>query len=180
MGDYFHPMNKHILKFDCNNDIEKIRFNHYIMRKVNKNKMNGNLPHGHFSITRRSASSDLDLAKSSVDKLVKYFEEVEIIELVENGTRKNKFSVYKYLIPENIKTQNKPKIETVDGSIKLSEFKDFNDVIKTEDNPIKETSYEPSKKDNINTYIKIYTSVIGYLNNKARKNFKPNTKKLCL
>ncbi|MGX4599051.1 conserved phage C-terminal domain-containing protein [Faecalimicrobium sp. JNUCC 81] len=177
MRDYFHPMNKHILKFDCNNDIEKIRFNHYIMRKVNKNKMNGDLPSGYFSITRRSASVDLNLAKSSVDKLVKYFEETEIIELVENGTRKNKCSVYRYLIPENLKTQNKPKIETIDATIKLSEFKDFNDAIKTEDNPIGETSNETSKKDNLNTYIKIYTSVIGYLNNKAKKNFKPNTKK---
>lgn len=177
MGDYFHQMNKHILKFDCNNDIEKIKLNHYIMRKVNKNNIDKKLPKGCFEITRRNASKDLNLSRSNIDRMIRNFEELEIIEVVKLGKNENQGSIYRYITPKNLETANKTLDDTVNETIKLSEFKNLKDVDETLIGTVNETLVETTKINTLNKYLNIYTSVVEYLNNKTKKNFKVNTKK---
>ena len=43
MNYNFKMLNSKVLTFDPIKDIEKIRFNHYIMRKENKNRLSGSL-----------------------------------------------------------------------------------------------------------------------------------------
>ena len=65
----YFKTNIQVLKFDNIKDTDKIIFNHYIMKKVNYNNMNGNLPKGQFYISNGTVSKDLNIsigkAKSS-------------------------------------------------------------------------------------------------------------------
>lgn len=177
MGEYFHQMNKNILKFDCNNDIEKIRLNHYIMRKVNKNNLDKKLPKGCFEITRRNASKDLNLSRSNVDRMIRSFEDLKIIEAIRKGKNESQGSIYRYVLPKN----NETAIETVklpaDETVTISKFKDLIDIVETENKTPNETLVETTKINTLNKYLNIYTSVIKYLNLKTKKNFKANTRK---
>lgn len=58
----YFKTNIQVLKFDNIKDTDKIIFNHYIMKKVNYNNMNGNLPKGQFYISNGTVSKDLNIS----------------------------------------------------------------------------------------------------------------------
>lgn len=178
MSYCFHKMNKHILQFDQNTNYQKIKFNHYIMRKVNLNNMNGELPIGHFKISMRSAASDLDISVSTVYNLLKSFEVLNIIKVIRKGSKDHSCSIYKYITDdENQKTVVKTVIK---NDIKTVEYSNINNPVNV-DETLYKTDIKIDKKtsniENINKDIKIYSSVIDYLNKKTNKNFKPRTNK---
>lgn len=175
MSYYFHKMNKSVLGFDVNKDYKKIKLNHYIMRKVNLNNMKCELPQGMFKISIRSASSDLDIPSSTVYKLLKNFEVLNIIKLIKNGSRDHGFSIYKYIINEE--TVNKTHKEIVLENIEYSDTNSYIDKDNSHNKTDEDSLKENSNIENINRDLKVYESVIEYLNKKTNKNFKHKTNK---
>ena len=204
MNYNFKKLNTKVLSFDPVNDIEKILFNHYIMRLENKNRLTKKLEDGQFKMTIRSVSSDLNFSRGKVERLIKYFEELEIIRVVFKGNSSSRYSIYEYVTQDKndnnkFKNLSETVIETLDESVnetvickykKLSKpneingctynfdkgnLDDFETVVET----VSETDDKNSKIDNINIYLNnnIYNSVIDYLNKKAKKRFKSNTPK---
>ncbi|MCC0686615.1 MULTISPECIES: conserved phage C-terminal domain-containing protein [unclassified Clostridioides] len=96
MNNGFYKLNSVVLGFDIRNDINKIRFNHYIMRKENVQRLQGTLPRGQFYMTVRRTSTDLQLSISTISRLVKEFLDLGIIRLVSKGVKGNR-SVYSYV-----------------------------------------------------------------------------------
>ena len=96
MNKGFYKLNSVVLNFDIKNDVNKIRFNHYIMRKENIQRLQGTLPNGQFYMTLRRAATDLQLSISTISRLVKEFLDLGIIRLVSKGVKGNR-SVYSYV-----------------------------------------------------------------------------------
>ena len=90
----YFKTNIQVLKFDNIKDTDKIIFNHYIMKKVNYNNMNGNLPKGQFYISNGTVSKDLNISIGKAKRLIKNFKELNIIQLVQLGNTDNTLSVY--------------------------------------------------------------------------------------
>lgn len=188
----YSKLNIRVLRFNPIKDIDKIIFNHYIMRRVNANNIYKKLESGHFTFTISGAVSELGFSKGKVQRLIKNFEELGIINRVVKGNKTNKCSVYEYITDFKCDTKINTKKTTKDNTnIKLdeelyiSDFKDFEDVnfrdyldIDT-NNDIKCVTKEGNlEKDNINKKINnIYVDVVNYLNEKCKKNFKPTTNK---
>ena len=93
----FYQLSNTILsKFTCD-DVDAIRFNHYIMRKENAQRLKHDLPRGQFYLTLRTASNDLNLSFSKIQRLIRKFVELEIIDDIfkaSHGSRKP--SIYQY------------------------------------------------------------------------------------
>ena len=204
MSYNFKKLNTKVLSFDPVDDIDKIIFNHYIMRKENKNRITKKLEDGQFKMTIRSVSSDLNFSRGKVERLIKCFEELDIIRVVFKGNSSSKYSIYEYVTQDKnddnkFKNLSETVIKIVDESVnetvickneKLSKPNNINDCnynfnerhldkFETVDETIGETDNKNSKIDNINIYLNnnIYNSVIDYLNKKAKKRFKSNTPK---
>lgn len=184
MAYSFHKMNKDILSFDCKNEGNKIILNHYIMKKVNFNKMNGSLPKGYFEITSRSAAKDLNLSKSTISRMMDEFVNIGVIDIVKKSTLGRGSSIYKYITEREGKIMqtnaplNEPIYKTVDGTFKISDFKDLSSINYPKEKTLKDSKHGTSKRENIKKELNnIYTRVIDYLNNKSNKRFKSNTKK---
>lgn len=106
MSHEFYKMNRKVLNFDLEKDLQKIIFNHYIMRKDNLNSMNGDLPKGQFFLTVRTVAKDLDMSIGSVHRMIKNFEEMQILQLIQNGKHSKTPSIYQY--NSNINTKKTP------------------------------------------------------------------------
>ena len=93
----FYQLSNTILsKFTCD-DIDVIRFNHYIMRKENAQRLKHDLPRGQFYLTLRTAGNDLNLSFAKIQRLIRKFVELEIIDDIfkaSQGSRKP--SIYQY------------------------------------------------------------------------------------
>lgn len=100
MNNGFYKLNSVVLGFDITNDINKIRFNHYIMRKENIQRLQGTLPRGQFYMTVRRTATDLQLSISTISRLVREFSDLGVIRLVSKGTRGKMHSIYSYISSE--------------------------------------------------------------------------------
>ncbi|WP_052356456.1 transcriptional repressor [[Clostridium] dakarense] len=181
MGYCFHKMNKHILQFDPNINYQKVKFNHYVMRKVNLNNMKGELPNGQFKISMRSAASDLDISVSTVYNLLKSFEVLNIVKLIRKGGKDHSYSIYKYITDEeNQKTVVKTVIKNDIKTVQYSDINNQEGVYETLDKTHTKIDSETSNIENINKDIKIYTRVIDYLNKKLIRILDQILIKLCL
>ena len=78
----FKKLNSKVLSFDPIKDIDKIRFNHYIMRKENKNRLTGELENGKFKMTIRTVMEDLNFSKGKSERMINEFEKMGIIKSV--------------------------------------------------------------------------------------------------
>ena len=172
--------------FDCNNEIHKIVFNHYIMRKANLHRMKGDLPDGQFKITARTAATDLKLSRSTITRLINEFESLGIVDAIKKSSVGNCSSIYEYVTERKSKSmsKNEPLIETVcetlDGPLKVSDFNDFSDFEVPNDGTCDESVRETSNIKYLNKELSkdnIYSRVVFYLNEKSKKNFKSTTKK---
>ena len=71
-----------VLSFNPIKDIDKIRFNHYITRKKNKNRLTGELENGKFKMTIRTVMEDLNFSKGKSERMINEFEKMGIIKSV--------------------------------------------------------------------------------------------------
>ncbi|MCC0641562.1 MULTISPECIES: conserved phage C-terminal domain-containing protein [unclassified Clostridioides] len=101
MNNGFYQLNSAVLYFNERSDVNKIRFNHYIMRKENIQRLRGTLPRGQFMMTVRKAASDLDLSISTISRLVNEFIDLGILRLISRGVKGNCCSVYSYICSES-------------------------------------------------------------------------------
>lgn len=186
MSYRFYKSHKSVIEFDCKNEIHKIVFNHYIMRKVNHHRMKGDLPDNHFNLTVRAAAKDMSLSRATISRLVCEFEDKGIINCIKKAAVGEGTSIYEYATEEKSKTIKKfePLGETLDEPLneplKLSEFKDLKDL----GDPLSETLDDPLSETFKIKYINkvlnkdtIYFRVVDYLNKKASKRFKSTTNK---
>ncbi|MEF9991885.1 MAG: conserved phage C-terminal domain-containing protein [Romboutsia sp.] len=186
MSYRFYKTNKNVIEFDCKGEIHKIIFNHYIMRKVNLHRMKGDLPNGQFKITVRGAACDLGLSKSTISRLLNEFQNRNIISIVKKSSASKSSSIYEYITEPQSQTmqKNSPLIETVcetiDGTVKVSDFEDFsnvdNSICGTKENTMCETFNIKYINKELNKN-NIYSRIVEYLNKKSGKNFKSTTPK---
>lgn len=100
MSNGFYKLNSVVLGFDIKNDINKIRFNHYIMRKENIQRFQGTLPMGQFYMTVGRTATDLHLSVSTISRLVREFLDLGVIRLVSKGVKGKSHSIYSYVSVE--------------------------------------------------------------------------------
>ena len=93
----FKKLNSKVLSFDPIKDIDKIKFNHYIMRKENKNRLTGELENGKFKMTIRTVMEDLNFSKGKSERMINEFEKMGIIKSVFKGNRTSGYSIYEYI-----------------------------------------------------------------------------------
>lgn len=93
----FNKVNVNVLKFDSVKDIDKIQFNHHILRKENLNRIQKKLPCGQFTISVTSIMNELNISRSKSQRLIKDFEKLGIIKNIKKGKMKKSFSVYQYI-----------------------------------------------------------------------------------
>ena len=98
MGVNFYQMNNEILKLNPYNkkDIEYIQFNNYLCRKENIQRTRNELDRGLFKFSYTSAIEDTGLSRSKIQRLIKWFEEKQIIECISKSNVKGKESIYAY------------------------------------------------------------------------------------
>ncbi len=101
MSNSFYQLNSAVLYFNERSDVNRIRFNHYVMRKENIQRLKGTLPRGQFMMTVRKAASDLDVSISTISRLVNEFIDLGILRLIRRGVKGNCCSVYSYVCSEN-------------------------------------------------------------------------------
>ncbi|MCC0656093.1 conserved phage C-terminal domain-containing protein [Clostridioides sp. ES-S-0123-01] len=149
MNNGFYQLNSAVLYFNERSDVNKIRFNHYIMRKENIQRLRGTLPRGQFMMTVRKAASDLDLSISTISRLVNEFIDLGILRLISRGVKGNCCSVYSYICSESNDT----------GVIKKrrSFFEDILENINETNNSIQKVSkheykYDKDKTSDTNMY----------------------------
>lgn len=100
MNNGFYKLNSVVLGFDIASDINKIRFNHYIMRKENIQRLQATLPRGQFYMTVRRTATDLQLSISTISRLVREFSDLGVIRLVSKGAKGKMNSIYSYISSE--------------------------------------------------------------------------------
>lgn len=145
----FYQLNNVILsQFTCN-DVDQIRFNHYIMRKENVQRLKNDLPRGQFYLTLRTASTDLKLPFAKIQRLVKKFVELEIITSVfiaKKGSKKP--SIYKY----NSVAISDTKDDIMNNTEEFKDTKDADEIVDTLNDTYDDTSKKEYIKE-INNYI---------------------------
>lgn len=105
MSNSFYQLNSAVLYFNERSDVNRIRFNHYVMRKENIQRLKKTLPRGQFMMTVRKAASDLDVSISTISRLVNEFIDLGILRLISRGVKGNCCSVYSYVCSEDSKTE---------------------------------------------------------------------------
>lgn len=90
-------MDNKVLKFNINKDLDKIRFNHYIMQKENLQRTKGTLPRGQFYITINTVSKDLNIKFAKAQRLIQKFVTLGVITNIYKSTKgQNTPSIYQY------------------------------------------------------------------------------------
>lgn len=98
----FYQCNNNVLSLDVNNDINEIRFNHYIMRKENLERINGDLPKGCFKLTLTTAEKDLGISKKVLRRIIETFIKLDIITRIDDNPKGSKLpSIYAYNTVKN-------------------------------------------------------------------------------
>ncbi|NMS89592.1 hypothetical protein HGQ85_06590 [Clostridioides difficile] len=105
MSNSFYQLNSAVLYFNERSDVNRIRFNHYVMRKENIQRLKKTLPRGQFMMTVRKAASDLDVSISTISRLVNEFIDLGILRLISRGVKGNCCSVYSYVCSEDSNTE---------------------------------------------------------------------------
>ncbi len=100
---YFYQQNLEVLKFHVLKDIDKIKFNHYIMQKENLQRLKGDLPRGYFYMMVNIASQDLEINRNKLIRIIGEFERLNILKVVEKPPKGSKgTSTWLYLSAKNV------------------------------------------------------------------------------
>lgn len=92
----FYKVSNDILKLEPIKDIDKIQFNHYLMRKENWQRKLGDLPRGQFYLTKRIVAEDLRWNDKKAFNMIKLFEDLGIIKCIFKSSKKGVPSIYEY------------------------------------------------------------------------------------
>lgn len=104
MKDNFYPLDNNILKNDLEGaetiDYKKypnllnILFNHWVMRKENYARLEGDFNRGEFELSIRIVAKDFGITNYRAEKLIKDFIENNLIIPVKKGSDKDNKSIY--------------------------------------------------------------------------------------
>lgn len=175
----FYKTSMAALQFDIDKEIDEIRFNHWIMKKENLQRVLADDPleKGLFRMTVRTVEKDLSIPFSKARRLIKKFEELGIIQCVKASTSKKEASIYAYTTiyecDENAKKSDTVH-DTVESTDKSSNCNASENVAKSVTETVNSTSKKENKKENKKD---IYNRVVTRLNELAFTNFKYTTKK---
>jgi hypothetical protein len=155
----FYKLNTKVLSFDiC--DIDKIRFNHYIMQRENLQRLRGDLPRGQFYLTARKVSKDLDISICKVQGILKTFVNLGIIEAVKVGGKDRTPSIYSYVSSQNANTVGSTHKNTVNNTVNSRFSNSLGRNNNTVSNTVGNTVNSTYKKDlfkNNNKIVKPWT-----------------------
>ena len=165
MADGFYPTNNEILKFD-EKEIDKILFNHYISRKENFQRLNGELERGHFKLSARTVAEDLGIPLTKAHKLIKEFEDLGIIKSIFKSKSKHHSSIYCYEAASNKNASE--TVETVSKTAKYDNTNDFNGIGETV-KTVNQTVSKTVKHDNTNDFSTISETVSKTVNETSKK-----------
>lgn len=167
----YYCISGNVLKFDVS-DTKKLGFHHLIIRAENIERLKGELPRGYFKITSRVVAEALNLSNSTVHRLTKEFESLNIIKCVKKSKSITEASIYEYIFDYCNETVSEP----VDNGIQLSDFNELRPNDKSQNEQVDETVTDTLKKEVLKRK-DIYRLVINRLNERANKNFKPTSQK---
>ena len=204
MRKSFYKQDIQVLKFDIVKDIDLIRFDHYIKQKENFQRIKEELPIGQFYMTIRNVSLDLDITFNKSQRIIKKFEDLNIIRCVfKSKNNKKDLSIYEYVsmsstqehsnnatleVPcstDNVENINNIKSSThhsthhsTDSSTQECSNNATLDISSsTHHSTDSSTHRSTSKIDNkIDNINNIYIGVVSYLNKKIGSSYKINTK----
>lgn len=159
LSEGFYQTNNEVLKFNIDKDIDEIRFNQYICRKENLQRITGDLPRGQFYVTVRTISDDLNVSFAKAQRLLKEFMQLGIIEAVRVGAKDRTPSIYAYITSKNDTVSN-----TVSDTVKNSNITNLRGASDTVNDNVSDTS----KKQNITNKYKNAISLLenGQVENK--------------
>ena len=133
---------------------DEILFNHYLMQKENLQRLKGDLPKGQFYLTIRTACNDLQVSFAKTQRIIKKFEELRIINLIQKGKPPKTPSIYSYnsiftsdTIPHTIS-------DTIGDTINPSNINGLDIITDTITESINDTITDTPKKENIKRNIK--------------------------
>ena len=169
----YYCISGNVLRFDAS-DTKKLGFHHVIIRAENIERLKGELPRGHFRITNRVVAEELNLSQSTIQRLTKEFESLNIIKCIKKSKSITEASIYKYIFDYSHEPVSESVNEPVYESTQPSDFKDLNDIEVSQDEPVYETVPDTLEKEVLKRK-DIYRLVINRLNEKANKNFKPTS-----
>ena len=172
---FYYPISGHVLRLN-ELDSKKIIFHHYLIRRENLQRLNGNLPRGYFELTLRNAANYLKFSMSTVHRMIKEFESLNIIKCIKKSTNSSEASIYEYIFDYNYETVNETVHESVDEDVKSSDINELSEEDKDNTDTENETVDKTFKKELIKNN-NIYSLVIDKLNEKANTRFKPTTQK---
>ncbi len=162
MGGGFYKVNNEVLKLDIKKHKDEILFNHYLMQKENLQRLKGGLPKGQFYLTVRQVAHDLDLKYEKCRRMIKHFEELEIIKLIKKGGKDRSPSLYTYTAISNEKNEsvNESVSKSVNKSVENSVYNHLQVINDSIDNPVDESVNMSPKKELLKRNIKnnIYIS----------------------
>lgn len=156
MGGGFYKVNNEVLKLDIKKHKDEILFNHYLMQKENLQRLKGGLPKGQFYLTVRQVAHDLDLKYEKCRRMIKHFEELEIIKLIKKGGKDRSPSLYTYTAISNEKNEsvNESVSKSVNKSVENSVYNHLQVINDSIDNPVDESVNMSPKKEILKRNIK--------------------------
>ena len=92
----YYKLNNKVLSFDLDKDINEIKFNHYIMKKENIQRLKGELPRGQFYLSRYDVSTNLNINQSRAKRIIEKFINLGLIVQIKRGRNQNHLSIYQY------------------------------------------------------------------------------------
>ena len=149
MSNNFYQTNNKIMSLNPYNkkDLELIQFNHYLCRKENLQRMKSGLERDLFKLSYTTIIQDTGLSRSKVQRLIKWFEDNNIIKCIEKSNVKGKESIYAYISVYCSKNDT-----NIDTDIDTNLYSNFNGSKVVSDTDI-DTDFNTSKKENLKSNI---------------------------
>lgn len=161
MSNGFYPISNELLKLDIdytsldlgkkkNQNLLDVMFNHYVMKKENISRIQGELKTGHLELSTRAITKDFNITLKVASELVNRFIDRGILTLIHKSTKKGQASVYAYSTVINLDINSVQKETNLETNLETDFSSVFNGSrIQKETNL--ETDLETSKKENIKT-----------------------------
>ena len=98
MANNFYQINNEILKLNPYNkkELALIQFNHYLCRKENLQRNKGELARGLFKLSYTTLEADTGLSRNKLQRIIKWFEDNNIIKPIHKSRARDKESIYCY------------------------------------------------------------------------------------
>ena len=152
MANNFYQINNEILKLNPYNkkDLELIQFNHYLCRKENLQRNKGELTRGLFKLSYTTLEADTGLSRNKLQRIIKWFEDNNIIKPIHKSRARDKESIYCYTsvyYDEKNSTVFNTENNTVNNTVFSSNSNVSNSMSNTVFNTVNNTVFNTSKKE---------------------------------